>query len=171
VPGARLVTDSGNFTIIAEHVWRATAPDAFVGSSNGRFMGAAIPQALGVALQDRSRPTVCSVGDGGLPPFFAELRLAVERRLPLLLVLMSDGYYGSMRQRVRDRGYTDAGVVVASRSWQEAMTAIGWDASVVTTVAAFESAVATWRVSAGPRFIQAVMPDGPYLEMVQPLRP
>lgn len=171
IGGGRLVTDSGNFTIIAEHVWRAAAPDQFVGSSNGRFMGAGIPQALGVALQDSSKPTICSVGDGGLPPFIGELRLAVERRLPLLLVLMTDGHYGSMRGRVLDRGFTEIGVAVTQPSWYAVLAAMGWDAVRAATISQFEAAVASWRPSVGPRFIEAVMPDREYLEMVKPLRP
>jgi acetolactate synthase-1/2/3 large subunit len=170
VPAARLVTDSGNFTIIAEHVWRAAAPADFLGSSNGRFMGAALPQAIGVALQNPARPTICTTGDGGLPPFVAELKIAVERRLSMLLVLMSDGYYGSMRSRVNARGYTDAGVRVAQPSWRAVVAALGCDAVRATSRHEFDAAVAQWVPSAGPLFIEAAMPAEPYLDMVEPLR-
>jgi acetolactate synthase-1/2/3 large subunit len=170
IPGTRLVTDSGNFTIVAEHVWRAAAPGEFVGSSNGRFMGVGVPQAIGVALQDSSRPTILTTGDGGLPPFIAEVRVAVERRLPLLIVLMSDGYFGSMRARVVERGFTNAGIRVSQPSWCAAVGALGCDAVRVTTHAEFESAVARWIPARGPAFIEAVMPDTPYVDMVRPLR-
>jgi acetolactate synthase-1/2/3 large subunit len=170
VPGGRLVTDSGNFTIVAEHVWRAAAPCEFVGSSNGRFMGAALPQAIGAALQNRSRPTICTAGDGGLPPFIAEVKIAVERRLPILLVLMTDGYYGSMRARVTARGFTDVGVRVTRPSWRDAIAALGCDGVRVATRAEFDAAVMRWTPSAGPYFIEAAMPDGPYLDTVRDLR-
>lgn len=170
VPGGLLVTDSGNFTIIAEHVWRAAAPCEFVGSSNGRFMGAALPQAIGAALQNRSRPTICTTGDGGLPPFIAEVKIAVERRLPILIVLMTDGYYGSMRARVNERGFTDVGVRVTRPSWRDAIAALGCDGVRATTRAQFDAGVARWVPSAGPFFIEAEMPDGPYLDMVRDLR-
>ena len=169
VPDAGLVTDSGNFTIVAEHVWRAARPCDFTGSSNGRFMGAGLPQAIGVSLQERTRPTICSVGDGGLPPFVAEMKIAAERRLPILLVLMTDGYYGSMRGRIVDRGFTNAGILVKQPSWHETVRAMGWDATRVDRRAAFDAAVEAWARNA-PLFIEAVMPDCPYLEMVRPLR-
>jgi len=170
IPRARLVTDSGNFTIVAEHVWRAAAPGEFVGSSNGRFMGVGLPQAIGVALQDPARPTILTTGDGGLPPFVAEMRIAVERRLPLLVVLMSDGYYGSMRARVLERGFTSAGIRVSQPSWCSTIGALGCDAARVTTHAEFEATVARWKPSRGPAFIEAVMPDAPYVDIVRPLR-
>jgi acetolactate synthase-1/2/3 large subunit len=170
VPDARLVTDSGNFTIVAEHVWRAGVPADFVGSSNGRFMGAGLPQAIGVCLENGTRPTICTLGDGGLPPFIAELRIAVERRLPLLLVLMSDGHYGSMRARVLERGYTDSGVRVSQPSWQRVIAAMGCETVRVDDRRAFDAAVSAWRPAVGPLFIEAVMPDLAYLDMVKPLR-
>jgi acetolactate synthase-1/2/3 large subunit len=170
IPRGRLTTDSGNFTIVAEHVWRAAAPGEFIGSSNGRFMGVGVPQAVGAALQDASRPTILTTGDGGLPPFIAEVRVAVERKLPLLIVLMSDGYFGSMRARVVERGFTDAGIRVSQPSWCAAIGAFGCEATRVTTHAEFESAVARWNPARGPAFIEAVMPDTPYVDMVRPLR-
>jgi acetolactate synthase-1/2/3 large subunit len=169
VERAGLVTDSGNFTIVAEHVWRAARPLDFVGSSNGRFMGAGLPQALGVALADPSRPTLCTVGDGGLPPFVAELKLAIDRRLPLLVVLMTDGYYGSMRARVEAGGYTRSGIHVKRPAWHHVIGALGCDSVQVQDRSAFDAAVGAWTRSA-PLFVEAVMPDRPYLEMVAPLR-
>jgi len=170
VAGARLVTDSGNFTIVAEHVWRADAPAAFVGSSNGRFMGAAVPQAIGVALQNRTRPTILTTGDGGLPPFVAEIKTAVHERLPLLIVLMTDGYFGSMRAKVTECGYTDAGIRVTQPSWCAAMSALGCEAARVAGRAEFDAAVARWTPSTGPAFIEASMPADAYVAMVRPLR-
>ncbi len=169
VPDACLVTDSGNFTVVAEHVWRAAAPDRFVGSSNGRFMGAGLPQAIGAALASPRRPTLCTIGDGGLPPFVAEIRLAVDRKLPLLIVLASDGYYGSMRARVTDRGLTETGIRITGASWEHAIAALGCPAVRVTTIAAFDSAVSGWQ-PAGPLFIEAAMPDRPYVDLVRDIR-
>lgn len=167
---ARLVTDSGNFTIVAEHVWTTSAPCEFVGSSNGRFMGAALPQAIGVALQDPTRPVVCSVGDGGLPPFLAEIRIAVERKLPVLIVLMTDGHFGSMRGRVLERGFTEVGVRIASPSWERAVAGMGCPSVRATTLRAFDDALGQWYPSSGPLFVEAVMPDLAYIEMVKALR-
>ena len=95
-PSAVLVVDTGSFAVVAEHFWRAREPRGFLGSANGRYMGTALPMALGAALADPSRPVVCLVGDGGLPPHVAELRLAVARKLRLLLVLLTDGRFGSV---------------------------------------------------------------------------
>ncbi len=166
---ARLVSDSGNFTVVAEHVWRAPTPTGYLGSSIGRFMGVALPQAIGAAIAEPTRPVICTVGDGGLPAYLAEARLAAERRLPVLLVLMSDGYFGSMRAKVEERNLTAAGITVMPTNWGRLFESMGWDAQSVDDHDGFERVVSAWPADA-PLMVEARMPPGPYVSSVLPLR-
>lgn len=167
----RLVTDSGNFTVVAEHLWTARCAAAFTGSSNGRFMGAAIAQAIGIAMHDRSQPVVCTVGDGGLPPLLAEIKIAVQHQLPLLFVLMTDGHFGSMRTRIESRGWTSTGVRVFQPSWRRAVEGLGCPADAADSVAAFAAAVRAWDPLGGPRFLEVAMPPDPYARLLAKVRP
>lgn len=166
---ARLVTDSGNFTVVAEHVWRASKPTGYLGSSIGRFMGVALPQAIGAAIADRGCPVICTVGDGGLPAYLAEARIAGDHQLPILLVLMSDGFFGSMRAKVEERHLTAAGITVPPTNWLRLFEAIGWSVATASHLEAFAQAVSNWRGDT-PMVIEARMPPGPYVSTVLPLR-
>src|SRR5262245_58468722 len=108
---ARLVLDTGYCCTIGEHVWRARRPEFCLGTGQSRYMGASLPMAVAAALHDRSLPAILAVGDGGIGPFAAELKIAAAHRLPLLVVLLSDGGFGSVRTRaikdqLRDRKST-----------------------------------------------------------------
>lgn len=105
-----LVCDTGLFCIIAETEWPASSAGDFVGSSVARFMGTAIPTALGVAAGFPKRKTVCVVGDGGLRPYLSDLHLAAEEQLDVVFVVLSDGQYGTFAGRVGPTGASEAAV-------------------------------------------------------------
>ena len=67
-------------------------------------MGTCLPMALGAAIYDRSVPTIAVVGDGGIGMYLADIKLAVQHKLPILIVLMSDDGFGSIRPRARTSG-------------------------------------------------------------------
>ena len=77
LPDSTAVLDTGLFCTIGETVWRAGKPENFLGSSNGRFMGTAIPTAIGFAVSSKIE-TVCFAGDGGIRNYFPEIKLAVS---------------------------------------------------------------------------------------------
>ena len=56
--------------------------------------------------------TLAAIGDGGIGMFVADLKLAVQYRLPLLVVLMRDGYFGSIRTRSLRDGLTERPVTI-----------------------------------------------------------
>ena len=61
-------------------------------------MGYGTPAAMACALRDTSREVVCMVGDGGMLMTGQEMILAVERKLPVLMIVSSNGTYGSIRK-------------------------------------------------------------------------
>lgn len=61
-------------------------------------MGYGTPAAMACALRDPTREIVCMVGDGGMLMTGQEMILAVERKLPVLMVISSNGTYGSIRK-------------------------------------------------------------------------
>ena len=161
------VADTGWFCTVAEHVWRARTPQAFLASANARSMGTALPMAIGAALADRSRPTVCAMGDGGVRMYVTDLRIAVEERLPILFVLLSDGRLGSVAGA---GGLSRRASAVAGASWFRVAEAMDCPAHQVKDVDGMLAALARWRWSEGPLFVEAVFDQDRYAAMTRDIR-
>lgn len=166
----RMVVDTGSFCTVAEHAVRAAGVGDYLGSGQGRYMGLGIPMALGAALDNRTRPVVLAVGDGGIGMAIAELRLAVDLGLPLLVVLMSDGGYGSIRARALRDGLTQRPLLAPGHVWTPVMAGLGLRATVAGDAPAFDRALADWRPAEGPAFIEVPFAPDAYQAMVHELR-
>ncbi len=165
----RLAVDTGFFCTVAEHVWQATRPLGFIASANGRFMGTALPAAIGAAVADRENPVVCAVGDGGIRPYVAELKLALDERLPLLVLLLSDGRYGSIGSADASERALRRATVVRRPSWHAAVEGMGCPAERVSSLADFVAAVRGWDRS-GPLFLEASFDPEAYAAMIEDVR-
>jgi thiamine pyrophosphate-dependent acetolactate synthase large subunit-like protein len=169
-PGTTLVTDTGSFCTIAEHLWRAGGRRAYLGTSNGRYMGTGIPTAIGAAVAAPGRPVVCLVGDGGVRMHPAEVRLAVAERLPVCFILMSDGRFGSVASAAGPAGAAvPRAVGVDGASWWRAFEAMGCDACRAESAATFEAALAAW-AGDRPLFVEAAFEPAAYAAMTRELR-
>lgn len=166
---ARVVLDTGYFCTVGEHAWIADDPRRCLGSPQGRYMGIALPTGIGAALAD-SVPTVVVAGDGGIGMFLGEFRLAVELKLPLLLVLMSDGGYGSVRTRAIAEGLTQSPMLKREPSWRRVVEGFGCAGAAVTDAAALAAAVSAWNPAEGPAYIEIGFEPVAYQSMVQGVR-
>jgi len=167
---ARAVFDTGYFCTIAEHAWQAATPDHCLMSGQGRYMGTAVPMAIGAALQNQDMPTVCVVGDGGIGMWAAELKLAVAQKLPLLVVLMTDGGFGSVRTRALNDGLTQSPLLSAQPSWLGAMDALGLPGEICHSEATFAEALAAWPPANGPAYLELPFEPDAYQAMVEGIR-
>jgi acetolactate synthase-1/2/3 large subunit len=166
---AVLVLDTGMFCTVAEHVYRARSPRAFLASANGRHMGSALPMALGAAIAGPD-PVVCCVGDGGLPPYLGEWRLALERRLDVLLLLMSDGGYGSIASAPGARGSRSALLEFPGRSWCRAIEGMGCHAARVSDLGGLQVETSAWLARGGPAFLELPFAPARYRTMLEGIR-
>jgi thiamine pyrophosphate-dependent acetolactate synthase large subunit-like protein len=167
---ARLVLDTGYFCTIGEHVWRARRPELCLGTGQSRYMGASLPMAVAAALHDRSLPAILAVGDGGIGPFAAELKIAAAHRLPLLVVLLSDGGFGSVRTRaIKDELRQDA-LLMEAPSWLTAMDGLGLPGTRADKEDAVVEALAAWRPENGPCFLEVNFDPDTYQDMVEGVR-
>ena len=164
-----LTVDTGSFCTVAEHVWRTRNASGFLASANGRYMGTGIPMALGSAIAARGTMHVCAVGDGGMM-YASELKLAVEQKLPLLVVLMRDGRYGSIVAGASAPGLDMRAVTMREPSWWRTAEAMGLSATAVRSVHELERSLASWSPDGGPAFIEAIFDPEPYAGMVADVR-
>lgn len=166
--GTCLVLDTGAFCTAAEHVWLSSSPLDVAASANGRFMGTALPTAIGAALARPERPVVCVVGDGGLRPYVADLKLVLDLGLPLLVVLVTDGRYGSVAGPAAARDLP-AATSVRRPSWLRALDGLGFDATVAGDLSSFVQVAGTWNGET-PRFVEATFDPTTYLRGLELVR-
>lgn len=104
VPERRnLVTDGGRFVMTP---WRYVHVDplGFAHSVNFGSIGLGLGTAIGVATARTDRVTLAVLGDGGFMQGSAELRTAVNERLPLIVVIANDGAYGAGWRKLKGYG-------------------------------------------------------------------
>ncbi len=166
----RMVMDTGYFCTIGEHAWRAASADLCLLSGQGRYMGTALPMALGAALHDPSLPTVMVAGDGGIAMYLAEAKLAVQQKLPLLIVLMTDNMFGSVRTRAIKDGLTQKPLTMDGKSWVPVFDALGIPGTRAETIGQVNEALSDWMPSGGPAFLEIPFEPDAYEAMVGGIR-
>jgi acetolactate synthase-1/2/3 large subunit len=93
---AIVVLDAGAFGAPAYRIIPFAPPQRLLAPISGA-MGFAVPAAVAAALREPARPVFCFVGDGGFLMTGGELAVALERELPLKVILSENKSYGSIR--------------------------------------------------------------------------
>ena len=93
---AVLTLDAGSFAAPAYRIIPFRPPQRLLAPISGA-MGFGVPAAVAAALRRPQSPVICLVGDGGFLMTGNELAVAIERRLPLKVILSENGIYGSIR--------------------------------------------------------------------------
>jgi thiamine pyrophosphate-dependent acetolactate synthase large subunit-like protein len=166
---ARVVLDTGNFCTIGEHIWRVPKPDWYMASGQGRYMGIGIPQGIACSLYDREVPTIVFTGDGGIGMFASEIKLAVQHRLPLIVVLLSDSFLGSIRGVSLQKKLTQAPARINQPSWVKCMEGSGVQAEPVENPSQLEKALQGWQVNS-PLFVEVSFDPDEYQDMTVGIR-
>lgn len=97
LPADAIVTvDAGTFGAPVYRVVPFAPPQRLLAPISGA-MGFGVPAAVAAALRHPDRTVICLVGDGGLLMTGSELAVALERRLPLKVIVSENGIYGSIR--------------------------------------------------------------------------
>lgn len=105
VPEQRnLVTDGGRFVTTPWRYVHVDDPLGFAHSVNFGSIGLGLGTAVGVAAARPDRVTLAVLGDGGFMQGSAELRTAVNERLPLIVVIANDGAYGAEWRKLKGYG-------------------------------------------------------------------
>lgn len=166
----RAVMDTGYFCTIGEHAWEARSSDLCLLSGQSRYMGTALPMALAASMYDRSIPTVAFLGDGGIGMYLAEATIAVRYNLPLLIILMSDNAYGSLRTRAIRDGLTQSPLIMDETPWTEIFSAMGIPGIRAESLEDVKDALSGWNQALGPAFLEIHFDPDLYEAMVRGIR-
>ncbi|MCP5366108.1 MAG: thiamine pyrophosphate-binding protein [Hyphomicrobiales bacterium] len=85
-----MTVDVGAHRILANHAIRCQSPGQLVQSNGLCCMGYAVPAAIGAQLAHPDRTVVALLGDGCMLMSLGELGVAMERDLPLVVVVLND---------------------------------------------------------------------------------
>lgn len=166
----RFVLDTGSFCTIGEHALIAKDPCQVMGSACGRSMGISLPIGIGAGLGFPGVPTVVVVGDGGVRMYPESMTVAVRQKLPLIVMVMKDGFYSSVRQAAVAKGFTQQPVQLDQCVWSAVFQAMGCASERVESLSAFASALNSWRGTSGPLVLELAFDPEAYLTMTEGLR-
>ena len=97
LPADAIVTvDAGTFGAPVYRIVPFAPPQCLLAPISGA-MGFGVPAAVAAALREPDRPVICFVGDGGFLMTGNELAVALERKLPLKVILSENRSYASIR--------------------------------------------------------------------------
>ena len=136
----------------------------------GRSMGVALPTGVGAALAARHTPVVVAVGDGGVRMYPDVITIAVREQLPVLVLLMMDGSFSSIRHGELKKGFTQEPLWLDSSYWTRVVQALGCPAEQITSYSALEQALQAWDMGTGPLFLTLVFDTTAYMAMTEGIR-
>lgn len=170
LPGATHVLDTGNFTVVGEHCLRVGQEREILGTPNGRYLGMGVGYALGASVVAGEKPVVLWIGDGGLRAFFSELGLAVEHGWKMLVLVLQDGYFGSVRGRAVSQGWTSEPLVVPDRHYARVAESMGMFSGQAANVNELATKIREWEKMKGPGLLECRFDADDYNRITELLR-
>lgn len=170
LPGATHMLDTGNFAVLGEHFLTASTPNCVLGTPNGRYMGAALGHALGASFAAPDTPVVLWVGDGGLRSLAGELALAADYDRKLLVLVMKDGYFGSIRGGALANQLSQKPVTLSKRSFAHLAEALGMASGVVNNEVELRNRLEAWGKNPQPTLLECILDPDQYIELTSAIR-
>lgn len=95
---AIIVTDVGQHQMWAANYCQFIHPRTFISSGGLGTMGFGLPAAIGAKIGNPKKPVICISGDGSFQMNIQELATAIYNKIPIIVILMNNGYLGMVRQ-------------------------------------------------------------------------
>lgn len=105
-----LITETGAFVCMLEHLWPVERPGTYHSTSGGRSMGLMLPGVLGARLADPERPMLGLGADGSLLMRLGELEVFSRTGVNVPLIIINDQALGAIKWRQRSMGFPDCGL-------------------------------------------------------------
>lgn len=103
IPQAQIIGDSTQPVYAANLYYDHDRPGGWFNAATGfGALGFGPGAAIGAAIASPGTPTICLIGDGGLQFDPAELRVAVDEKLPLTFLVWNNASYREIAEAMRD---------------------------------------------------------------------
>jgi acetolactate synthase I/II/III large subunit len=93
-----IVTDVGQHQMWTALYYKFKFPRTFISSGGLGTMGFGFPAAIGAQIANPGRKVLCITGDGSIQMNIQELATAVIQGLPVIVLIMNNGFLGMVRQ-------------------------------------------------------------------------
>ncbi|MFN0166220.1 MAG: thiamine pyrophosphate-binding protein [Bryobacteraceae bacterium] len=167
-PEGILISETGVYVCMLEHLWLVDRPGTYFGTSGGRTMGLTLPAAIGARLADPVTPMVGIGGDGSLLMRLGELETLARTGVALPLVIINDQALGTIKWRQKARGYAEHGLSLHPVDLAGVATACGLHGALVQTPEEYESALRAALRSDRTTLIDARVDPGAYQDSFGP---
>ncbi len=95
---AIIVTDVGQHQMWVAQYYQFSNPRSLITSGGLGTMGFGLPAAIGAQIGCPEKRVICVAGDGGFQMNIQELATAIYNKIPLVVLIMNNGYLGMVRQ-------------------------------------------------------------------------
>jgi acetolactate synthase-1/2/3 large subunit len=142
LPDSTIVCNgAGNFSGWWHRYWRYGAAPTQLAPTSGS-MGYGLPASVAAAIRFTDRPVICVAGDGDFLMNGQELATAAARCVDLLVILVDNGSFGTIRMhQERDYPTRIAGTELANPDFAALARAYGGWAETVTRTPDFAPAL------------------------------
>lgn len=93
-----IVTDVGQHQMWIAQYYKFNSPRSLITSGGLGAMGFGFPAAIGAQLGRPDKRVFCIAGDGGFQMNIQELATAIYNKIPVVVLIMNNGYLGMVRQ-------------------------------------------------------------------------
>jgi acetolactate synthase-1/2/3 large subunit len=154
VPDAIVTNGAGNFSAWVHRFWRWHEYPSQLAPTSGA-MGYGVPAAVAAKAVHPERTVVCLAGDGDFLMSGQELATAAQYDLPILVILVNNGMYGTIRMH-QERHYPGrvVGTELLNPDFAAYARAFGAHGETVTETAQFAAAVDRALASGGTALIE-----------------
>jgi acetolactate synthase I/II/III large subunit len=165
-----LCTDVGAYNSMAHYLWQVHRPDTYFVSKGLSTMGYALPAAIGAQLARPDKKVVCFIGDGSFLMCLPELAVCSRLKLPIVIVVFSDGALGLIKVKQKAAGTAPMGVQLGHPDFAMVVKAFGGEGFRVKTAGEFDHAIETAINSRRLTLIEAVLNPETYGDHMKLLR-
>jgi acetolactate synthase-1/2/3 large subunit len=155
LPADTIVSNgAGNYTLWVQRFWRYRGLRTQLAPTSGT-MGYGLPAAIAAKLVHPERTALCFAGDGCFLMSGQELATAVQYQLDVLIIVVNNGMYGSIRMH-QERHYPGNvwGTALTNPDFAALARSYGAHGATVTRTAEFPEALQRARAAGGPALIE-----------------
>lgn len=156
VSDAVMCNGAGNYATWLHRFWRYK-PNGQVAPLSGS-MGYGLPAAIAAQLVCPDKRVICWAGDGCLQMTIQEMATAVEQRQTLIVLLIDNGMYGTIRMH-QERHFPSriSGTIIENPDFCAIAEGYGWQAHRVDETKTFRAALQQSLDHHGPSLIRVML--------------
>jgi pyruvate dehydrogenase (quinone) len=117
--------DVGTPTIWAARCLKMNGLRRLIGSFSHGSMANALPQAIGAQATFPGRQVIALCGDGGFTMLMGDMLTLIQQKLPVKIIVFSNGTLGFVEMEMKASGFLDSGVELVNPNFARLAEAAG----------------------------------------------